>query len=267
VYVDIDRETMNLDPGLLERAITPRTKAVMPVDLYGHPFDADPILDICRRHSLPLVEDAAQAVGASYKGRAAGTLGEMAAFSFYPGKNLGACGEGGALVTPSAAHAKRGAALREHGASTRYFHDEVGYNYRMEGFQGAVLGVKLRHLPAWTAARRRIAHTYHRLLAPTPLKLPREAPGVESVYHQYVVRHAMRDKLRDHLQSRGVGTALHYPLPLHLQKCFAGLGYKAGDFPVSEGAARECLSLPMYPELSDEQVEYVAAMIREFPLW
>ena len=169
VYVDIEKETMNLDPRLIERAITPKTKAVMPVDLYGHPFDADAILDICRRHELPLVEDAAQAVGASYKGRSAGTLGEMAAFSFYPGKNLGACGEGGALVTATAAYAKRGAALREHGASTRYFHEEVGYNYRMEGFQGAVLGVKLPHLPAWTAARRRIAHTYHKLLASTPL--------------------------------------------------------------------------------------------------
>jgi dTDP-4-amino-4,6-dideoxygalactose transaminase len=267
VYVDIEKETMNLDPKLLEKAITPKTKAVMPVDLYGHPFDADPILEICRRHNLPLVEDAAQAVGASYKGRSAGTLGEMAGFSFYPGKNLGACGEGGALVTSSAKHAKRGAALREHGASTRYYHEEVGYNYRMEGIQGAVLGVKLRHLPAWTAARRRIAHTYHKLLAPTPLVLPLEAPGVESVYHQYVVRHPSRDELRDHLQSKGIGTALHYPLPLHLQKCFADLGHKAGDFPVSEAAAHECLSLPMYPELSDQQVEYVAAMIREFPLW
>jgi dTDP-4-amino-4,6-dideoxygalactose transaminase len=183
VYVDVDRETMNLDPRLIERAITPRTRAVMPVDLYGHPYDADPIQEICRRHKLPLVEDAAQAVGARYKGRSAGTLGEMAAFSFYPGKNLGACGEGGALVTASDAQAKRAAALREH------------------------------------------------------------------------------------LQSKGVGTALHYPLPLHLQKCFADLGYKAGDFPVAEAAARECLSIPMYPELTDPQVEYVAAMIREFPSW
>jgi dTDP-4-amino-4,6-dideoxygalactose transaminase len=267
VYVDVDRETMNLDPRLIERAITPRTRAVMPVDLYGHPYDADPIQEICRRHKLPLVEDAAQAVGARYKGRSAGTLGEMAAFSFYPGKNLGACGEGGALVTASDAQAKRAAALREHGSSTRYYHDEVGYNYRMEGIQGAVLDVKLRHLPAWTAARRRIAHRYHELLASTPLALPLEASWAESAYHLYVVRHAKRDKLREHLQSKGVGTALHYPLPLHLQKCFADLGYKAGDFPVAEAAARECLSIPMYPELTDPQVEYVAAMIREFPSW
>jgi dTDP-4-amino-4,6-dideoxygalactose transaminase len=267
VYVDVDRETMNMDPRLLERAITPRTKAVMPVDLYGHPFDADPILEICRRHGIPLVEDAAQAVGARYKGRPAGTLGEMAGFSFYPGKNLGACGEGGALVVESPAHAKRAAALREHGAYTRYYHEEVGYNYRMEGIQGAILNVKLRHLPAWTVARRRIAHTYHELLNATPLALPREAPWAESAYHLYVVRHPRRDKLRDHLQAKGIGTALHYPLPLHLQKCFSDLGHKAGDFPVAESAARECLSIPIYPELSDAQVNYVAAMIKEFPSW
>lgn len=267
VYVDVDRDTMNLDPGLLERAITARTKAVMPVDLYGHPFDADAVQDICTRHGLPLVEDAAQAVGARYKGRPAGTLGEMAGFSFYPGKNLGACGEAGALVIASPAHAKRAAALREHGAYTRYYHDEVGYNYRMEGIQGAVLNVKLRHLPAWTAARRRIAHRYHELLASTPLVLPREAPWAESAYHIYVVRHPRRDKLREHLQAKGVGTALHYPLPLHLQKCFADLGYKEGAFPVAEAAARDCLTIPIYPELTDPQVDYVAAMIREFSSW
>jgi dTDP-4-amino-4,6-dideoxygalactose transaminase len=267
VFVDLDRSTMNMDPQLLERAITPKTRAVMPVDLYGHPFDADPIQEICKKHKLPLVEDAAQAVGAKYKGRPAGTLGEMAGFSFYPGKNLGACGEAGALVMASAAHAKRAAALREHGAYARYYHDEVGYNYRMEGMQGAVLNVKLAHLAAWTARRRQVAHRYHELLASTPLVLPREASWAESAYHLYVVRHASRDKLRDHLQTKGVGTALHYPLPVHLQKCFADLGHKAGDFPVAEAAARECLSIPMFPELTDEQVEYVAAMIREFKAW
>jgi len=267
VFVDVDKATMNLDPSLLQRAITAKTKAVMPVHLYGHPFDADPVLDICRRHGIPLVEDAAQAVGAKYKGRSVGMLGEMAGFSFYPGKNLGACGEGGALVTASAAHAKRAAALREHGAYERYFHDEIGYNYRLEGIQGAVLNVKLPHLAAWTDARRRIARRYHELLASTPLILPRESAWAESSYHLYVVRHSKRDKLREHLQANGVGTALHYPKPLHLQKCFAELGYKAGDFPVAEAAARECLSIPMYPELSDPQIEYVAAMIREFPSW
>jgi len=267
VYVDIDEKTMNLDPRALERAITPRTKAVMPVHLYGHPFDVDRILEICSRRGLPLIEDAAQAHGARYKGRIVGSFGVLSGFSFYPGKNLGACGEAGALVTDSAEHARRAAALRDHGSSTRYYHDEVGYNYRMEGIQGAVLNVKLAHLPAWTAARRRIAHRYHELLARTPLVLPIEAPNAESAYHLYVVRHPRRDKLRDHLQARGVGTALHYPLPLHLQKCFAGLGYGPGDFPIAERAAQDCLSLPMYPEMSDSQTEHVAAAIGEFKDW
>jgi dTDP-4-amino-4,6-dideoxygalactose transaminase len=267
VYVDIDDATMNLDPRLLERAITPKTKAVMPVHLYGHPFDLDPVIDLCRKHGVPLVEDAAQAHGATYKGRSVGTFGVMSGFSFYPGKNLGACGEAGALTTDNEAFAKHAGALREHGSSTRYYHDEVGYNYRMEGIQGAVLGVKLAHLPAWTAARRRIAHRYHELLARTPLRLPIEAPYAESVYHLYVVRHPKRDQLREHLQSKGVGTALHYPKPLHLQTCFKSLGHKAGAFPVSERAADTCLSLPIYPGMTDEQVEYVAASIGQFKGW
>jgi len=267
VYVDIDDKTMNLDPGLLERAITPRTRAVMPVHLYGHPFDVDPILEICRRRGLPLVEDAAQAHGAKYRGRTVGTFGVMSGYSFYPGKNLGACGEGGAIVTDSADVARRAGTLREHGSATRYFHDEVGYNYRMEGIQGAVLRVKLAHLAEWTKTRRRIAHRYHELLARTPLVLPTEAPGAESVYHLYVVRHPGRDRLRDHLQARGIGTSMHYPHPLHLQRCFSGLGHKMGDFPVAERAAQGCLSLPIYPGMTDEQVEYVAATIGEFKDW
>jgi dTDP-4-amino-4,6-dideoxygalactose transaminase len=267
VFVDIDERTMNMDPALLERAITPRTKAVMPVHLYGHPFDVDPILEVCNRRGIPMVEDAAQAHGALYKGKPVGGFGVMSGFSFYPGKNLGACGEGGALLTNDAAHAKRATSLREHGSPVRYYHDEVGYNYRMEGIQGAVLNVKLRHLPAWTAARRRTAHRYHALLSKTPLVLPIELPGCESVFHLYVVRHPRRDKLKDHLQARGVGSALHYPLPLHQQKCFASLGYKTGDFPVAEKAAQGCLSLPVYPEMTDAQVEYVAAMVNEFSEW
>ena len=267
VFVDIDEATMNLDPAQVEGAITPRTKLVLPVHLYGHPFAIDPILESCNRRGLSLVEDAAQAHGARYHGRPVGTFGTMAAFSFYPGKNLGACGEGGALVTNRADLAARARGLREHGSTKRYFHDEVGYNYRMEGIQGAVLGVKLKHLAAWNAARRRIALRYNELLAGTPLRLPIEAAGVESAWHLYVARHPARDRLRDHLTTKGVGTALHYPLPLHLQKCFASLGHKAGDFPVAERAARECVSLPMYAELTDAQVEYVAASIREFTGW
>jgi dTDP-4-amino-4,6-dideoxygalactose transaminase len=264
VYVDIDDATFNLDPKLVERAITPRTKAIMPVHLYGHPADLDPLLAICRKHNLPLVEDAAQAHGAKYKGKLVGTFGALSEFSFYPGKNLGAYGEGGALVTNNAAFAARARALREHGSTQRYYHDEVGFNYRMEGIQGAVLGVKLKHLDTWTRERRRVAHRYHQLLADTPLQLPHEADFAESAWHLYVVRHPRRDELKKHLEANHVGCALHYPLPLHLQKAYAHLGHKEGDFPVAEKAARECLSLPIYPELTDGQAERVAQVTREF---
>ncbi len=264
VYVDIEDATFNLDPALVERALTPRTKAILPVHLYGHPFDVDPILAIGRRRNLPLVEDAAQAHGAKYRGQTIGTFGAMSCFSFYPGKNLGACGEGGALVTNNAAFAARARALREHGSTVRYYHDEVGFNYRMEGLQGAVLGLKLKHLAEWTAGRQRVARRYTELLADTPLQLPRQAGWAESVWHLYVVRHPRRDELKKHLEANGIGCALHYPLPLHLQKCYAGLGYKVGDFPVAEKAARECLSLPIYPELTDEQIQRVAAVIQDF---
>ena len=264
VYVDIDDATFNLDPKLIEKAITPRTRAIMPVHLYGHPYDVDAIQAIARKHNLPLVEDAAQAHGAKYKGKTVGTFGEWSGFSFYPGKNLGACGEGGALVTNNAAFAARARSLREHGSSVRYYHDEVGFNYRMEGIQGAVLGVKLKKLNEWTAGRRRAAHRYHELLKGTPLQLPLEAAWAESVYHLYVVRHPKREELKKHLEANGVGCALHYPLPLHLQKCYASLGYKEGAFPVAEKAARECLSLPIYPEMTDAQVQRVAEVVNAF---
>jgi dTDP-4-amino-4,6-dideoxygalactose transaminase len=264
VYVDVDDATMNLDPKLVERAITPKTKAVMPVHLYGQPFDIDPILAICKKHKLPLVEDAAQAHAAKYKGKIIGTFGEISCFSFYPGKNLGACGEGGALIMNNPEFAKRARSLREHGSTVRYYHDEVGFNYRMEGIQGAVLGVKLPHLQKWTDERRRVAHRYHELLQDTPLQLPREAAFAESAYHLYVVRHPQRDKLKEHLEANGVGCALHYPLPLHLQKCYASLGHKNGDFPAAEKSARECLSLPIYPELTDGQIQRVAEVVKAF---
>jgi dTDP-4-amino-4,6-dideoxygalactose transaminase len=264
VYVDIDDATFNLDPGLIEKAITPRTKAIMPVHLYGHPVDLDPILAVARKHHLPVVEDAAQAHAAKYKGRTVGTFGAMSCFSFYPGKNLGACGEGGSLNTNDEAMAKRARSLREHGSTVRYYHDEVGFNYRMEGIQGAVLGIKLKHLAAWTAGRQRVARRYHELLADTPLQLPREADWAESAYHLYVVRHAKRDDLMKHLQAHQVGCALHYPLPLHLQKCYASLGYKEGAFPVAEKAGRECLSLPIYPEMPEAHVERVSEVIHDF---
>jgi dTDP-4-amino-4,6-dideoxygalactose transaminase len=264
VYVDIEDGTFNLDPKNIERAITPKTKAIMPVHLYGHPFDLDPVLAVAKKHNLPVVEDTAQAHGAKYNGKVVGTFGEISCFSFYPGKNLGAAGEGGALVTNNVAFAARARSLREHGSTVRYYHDEVGFNYRMEGIQGAVLGVKLKHLDKWTAERRRVAHRYHELLAGTPLQLPREAAYAESAYHLYVVRHPRRDDLKKHLEANKVGCALHYPLPLHLQKCYAFLGHKAGDFPVTEKASRECLSLPIYPELTDPQILRVFEVIKDF---
>jgi dTDP-4-amino-4,6-dideoxygalactose transaminase len=265
VFVDIDDATFNINPALIEKAITPRTKAIMPVHLYGQPFDVDRILEICRRHKLPLVEDACQAVGAKYKGRVVGTFGEMSGFSFYPGKNLGACGEGGALVTNNADFAARGRALREHGSTVRYYHDEIGYNYRMEGIQGAVLGVKLPHLNKWTRERQRVAKRYKELLAGTPLQLPREPDFSESVWHLYVVRHPRRDELKKFLEENGVGCAIHYPIPLHLQKAYADLGHKAGDFPVSEKAALQCLSLPIYPGLTEAQIARVVEVVKKFP--
>ncbi len=264
VYVDIEAGTMNLDVARVEQAITPRTKAIMPVHLYGHPFDLDPLLAIAKKHGLPVVEDAAQAHGAKYKGRIVGNFGDISCFSFYPGKNLGACGEGGGLLTDNPAFEKRARALREHGSFVRYYHEEVGYNYRMEGLQGAVLGVKLKHLDHWISERRRVARRYQELLADTPLQLPQEAAYAESAWCLYVVRHPRRDALKAALEQAGIGCALHYPLPLHLQKCYAGLGYQPGDFPVTEKAAQECLSLPIYPELTEAQLQRIAGVIRDF---
>ena len=264
VYVDIDEQTFNLDPRLVEQAITPRTKAILPVHLYGQACDLDALREICQKHKLALVEDAAQAHGSKFKGKKIGTFGEISCFSFYPTKNAGACGEGGALVTNNDAFAARARALREHGSTVKYYHDEVGYNYRMEGIQGAVLGVKLKHLDTWNSARRGIARQYHELLAGTPLRLPTEAPFAESIYHLYVVRHPRRDELKKHLEAYKIGCALHYPLPLHLQKCYASLGYKPGHFPISEQAAQECLALPIYPELTEVQIHRVAATIKDF---
>jgi len=264
IFVDIDDATFNLDPKLVERAITPRTRAILPVHLYGHPADVDPLLEISRKHNLPIVEDAAQAHGAKYRGRRVGTFGQMSCFSFYPGKNLGACGESGALVTSEAALAIRARALRDHGSTQRYYHDEIGFNYRMEGIQGSVLTVKLRHLDAWTRERRRVAHRYHELLADSPLQLPREAAYAESAWHLYVVRHPRRDELKQRLEANQIGCGMHYPVPLHLQKAFAHLGYKPGDFPVAEKAARECLSLPIYPELTEAQLQRVTDVILDF---
>lgn len=262
VFVDIDPATCTMGPSKLEAAITPRTKVILPVHLYGQCADMDPILDIARRHNLIVLEDAAQAHGAQYRGRRAGSMGDLACFSFYPGKNLGAYGEGGAIVTNNPDYAKTMRMLRDHGQSQKYHHDLVGYNYRLEGIQGAVLRVKLRHLDNWNEARRKHAATYRHLL--TNITLLEELPDSTPVYHIFPVFSAQRDALQQHLKECGVATGIHYPIPVHLQRAYSDLGYKEGGFPYSERASRETLSLPMYAELSEEDVEAVADSIHRF---
>ncbi len=264
VFVDIDPRSSTMDPALLEAAITSRTKVIMPVHLYGGCADMDPILDVGRRHKLLVVEDAAQAHGAEYKGRRAGSMGDLACFSFYPGKNLGAYGEGGAVVTDNAGYASKVRSLRDHGSSRKYYHDEVGYNYRMEGMQGAVLRVKLRHLDEWTAARRRHADEYRRLLENAGVGLLEKRLDNLSAYHIFPIFHPQRDALQAHLAARGIATGIHYPIPVHLQRGYSDLGYNAGDFPATEQACNEVLSLPMYAELPSEAIAEVADAVRDF---
>jgi dTDP-4-amino-4,6-dideoxygalactose transaminase len=262
VFVDIDPERRTLDPGQLEAAITARTKAIMPVHLYGMPADMKAILAVARKHNIPVIEDAAQAHGARYKGKRIGQFGVMSCFSFYPGKNLGAYGEGGALVTNDEVFAARARRLRDHAQSQRYYHDEIGYNYRMDGFQGAVLAIKLKHLDAWNAGRARHAQRYTELLAGSSIKTPASFADSECVWHCYVIETENRDQVRQKLAAAGIDTGLHYPVPIHLQKAYTSLGYKPGDFPVSERIAERCISLPMYAELTDDQVGSVASTLR-----
>jgi dTDP-4-amino-4,6-dideoxygalactose transaminase len=262
VLVDVEADYWTMDPAQLEAAITPRTKAIMPVHLYGQPADMDPILAIAEKNGIPVVEDACQSHGSDYQGRRCGSMGQIGCFSFYPGKNLGAYGEGGAAVTNDAALATRIRLLRAWGEETRYEHKYRGFNYRMDGIQGAVLGVKLKHLESWTEARRARAATYARALQDTGVVVPVERPGVRHVYHVYVVRTPDRDGLRARLTEAGVQTGVHYPIPVHLQPAYRDLGYSVGDFPVSERAAREVLSLPIYPELTEEQIETIAGVCR-----
>ncbi|MCM3871429.1 MAG: DegT/DnrJ/EryC1/StrS family aminotransferase [Pyrinomonadaceae bacterium] len=266
ILVDIDPHSCTMDPARIEAAITPRTKAIMPVHLYGNCADMDPILEIARRHDLIVIEDAAQAHGAEYNGKRAGCIGDLACFSFYPGKNLGAYGEAGAVVTNNGEYADVIRRLRDHGQSQKYYHDEVGYNYRMEGIQGAVLGVKLRHLDDWTAARRRHAATYRESLKDTGLRLLEEMPYNRSAYHIFPVFTPQRDNLVEHLKARGVSTGIHYPIPVHLQSGYRDLGYKLSDFPHTEQASNEVLSLPMYAELSSEAAAEVSDSIHHFCL-
>jgi dTDP-4-amino-4,6-dideoxygalactose transaminase len=261
IFVDIDPRSFTMDPAGIERAISPRTKAIIPVHLYGQPADMDPILAIARKHGLVVIEDACQAHGAEYKGKRAGSLGAMGCFSFYPGKNLGAYGEGGIVVTSNDEHAKKIRMLRDWGQEKRYHHVLKGFNYRMEGMQGAILRVKLRYLEQWTESRRSHARQYDALLGALGVNYPKQLPDRRHVYHIYAVQSADRDNLQRLLQAQGIQTGLHYPIPVHLQEAHADLGYKTGDFPVSERAAAEVVSLPMFPEMTPTQVETVAAAV------
>lgn len=265
VFVDIDADTSLMDVAQVEGRITERTRAVIPVHLYGQPADMDPLLDLCARHGLALIEDACQAHGALYKGRRAGSLGAAGCFSFYPGKNLGAYGEGGAVITQDEEMARRMRMIRDHGQARKYYHDMEGYNGRLDAIQAGILRIKLRRLEGWNQLRREHAALYNELLSGADgVTLPVEAQDVQSVYHLYVILVDDRDGLRAFLHEKGIATGLHYPLPLHLQKAYAHLGHKEGAFPVTEGHARRLLSLPMFPELTREQIAYVVEGIKEY---
>ena len=261
VFVDCDPVSYNIDPQRIEAAITERTRAIMPVHLYGQTADLDPIFEIAARRQLLVIEDAAQAHGSRYKERRVGALALAGCFSFYPGKNLGAYGEGGAVVTNDADVARRLRLLRDHGSEQKYRHEIIGYNFRLEGIQGAVLNVKLRHLERWNDLRRAHAARYDELLASSAVACPREMTYARHIYHLYVVQTEARDALQQRLSEAGVQTGIHYPIPVHLQPAYAFLGHKAGDFPEAERQARRILSLPMFPELTGEQIEQVAKAI------
>jgi len=264
VFADLDPATLNVSPDAVARAITPRTKALLPVHLYGHPADLDPLLQIARERGIPLVEDACQAAGARYKGRVVGALSGIGALSFYPTKNLGALGDGGAVLVNDPALAARVRRARNGGQTDRYHHAEPGINSRLDEMQAAVLRVSLRHLEAGNARRRELAALYRRELAGTDgMVLPAEQPYARSNHHLFVVRHPRRDALMAGLAERGIATLIHYPVPLHLQGAFASLGGRRGDFPVAERAAAEIVSLPLYPEMTDAQALAVAAAVRE----
>ena len=264
-FVDIDDESMTIDPARIEAAITSRTIGIVPVHLYGQSADMEPILAMARRHKLWVVEDACQAHGATYMGRVCGALGDLAAFSFYPGKNLGACGEGGAVTGSDARLMATVRQIRDHGQARKYYHDIEGYNGRLDSMQAGMLRVKLRHLTRWIDARRRVAAAYREALDDVPeIRLPTEADWGQHAYHLFVIRADVRDELQAFLAERNIATGLHYPLPLHLQKAYAGMKLGKGSFPITERTAETLLSLPMFAELRADQVARVAEAIREF---
>jgi dTDP-4-amino-4,6-dideoxygalactose transaminase len=267
VFVDIDPSTFAIDPAQLESKITTRTRAIVPVHLYGHPAEMDPINSVAQRHNLKVIEDNAQAIGARYKDRKTGCLGDLGCISFFPSKNLGGYGDGGMIVTNSETYSKRLRTLRSHGSPKKYYATEQGWNSRLDEIQAAILRVKLRHLDKWGLARRKNASSYTQLLKAVPgLVTPVEAPWAEHVYHQYTIRVANRDRVQSALTEQGIGTTVYYPTPMHLQPIFAQLGYHEGDLPQAEQAAKEVLSLPIYAELTGEQihrvVEAIAAAVR-----
>ena len=274
VFVDCEPEGYNIDPSKVEAAITKNTKAIVAVHLYGQPANMNALIEIANKHNLYLVEDAAQAHYAEYENKKVGNFGIITSFSFYPGKNLGAYGEGGAIITNDEQLARKAKMLRDHGSLEKYQHHVFGHNYRMEGLQGAVLGVKLKHLAHWTEKRREVARKYNEFLKGVEfIDLPAEKPNVKHVYHLYVVQilkgggektKSVRDKLVLDLKEKGIATGLHYPIPLHLQKCFSYLNYNYGDFPISETLSDACLSLPIYPEITDDQIEFVSTNILKF---
>jgi dTDP-4-amino-4,6-dideoxygalactose transaminase len=263
VFVDIDPRTYTMDPARIEAHITPRTKAIIPVHLYGQPADMDPIMAIAKKHGLVVVEDACQAHGAEYKGRRAGSMGDFGCFSFYPGKNLGACGEGGLVTTHNAEFNRTVRMLRDWGAEKKYQHVLKGYNYRLEGIQGAVLRVKLKYLEGWTEARRAAAALYDKCFARNGIRTPQAMKYARHVYHIYAIRTGERAAWQESLQCRGIQTGIHYPTPVHLLPAYSDLGYRAGQFPHSELAANEVLSLPMFPEITADQIETVTRAVIE----
>ena len=267
VFVDIDPETYNIDPSQIEAAITDRTRAIMPVHLYGQTADMEPIMDIAQKHDLVVIEDAAQAIGSEYNERRAGSMGHFGCFSFFPSKNLGGFGDGGMVVTNDPELAERVNILRKHGSKPKYYHHVVGGNFRLDAIQAAVLRVKLKDLDGWSDARQRNAATYRKLFSQADipgLVMPTEQPGYRHIYNQFVIRCPRRDELMAHLKEHKIGCAIYYPVPMHLQKCFADLGYQEGDFPVSEQAAKETLAIPIYPELTEEMQARVVEVIAEF---
>jgi len=263
VFVDIQPDTYNLDPNLVEQAITPRTKAIIAVHLYGQPAELQPLREIADRHHLWLIEDAAQAHAAEYKGERCGSLGDLACFSFYPGKNLGAYGDAGAVTGNDESLLDRVRKLRDHGRTTKYEHDEIGFGERIDALQAAILAAKLPHLESWTEARRGNARLYNELLADSDVITPFESPNVRHVYHLYVIRTPNRDRMLEYLKSKGVGAGIHYPIPLHRQPAYIKQGYGGLTLPITEQIAAEIISLPMYPELRKEQIEYVAQAVKE----